>query len=96
VLVSTGSFEGILEFEGIGVLAGFVVLPNETRELVRKPKVFIAHGSEDDVIPVDRVRHGVEALRSLSIEVEYIEEPVKHKIGIQGTRALGNWLAALS
>lgn len=96
VLVSTGAFEGILEFEAIGVLAGFVVLPNETKDLSRKPKVFIAHGTEDDVISVERARSGAEALRALSIEVEYVEEPVKHKVGIQGTRALGNWLAALS
>ena len=96
VLVSTGTFEGILEFEAIGVLAGFVVLPSETKELSRKTKVFMAHGSEDDVIPVERARSGVEALKALSFEVEYVEEPVKHKVGIQGTRALGHWLAALS
>jgi phospholipase/carboxylesterase len=96
VLVSTGTFAGFLEFEAIAVLAGFVALPNGSNELSRKPKVFIAHGSEDDVIPVERARSGVEALKGLGVEVEYVEESVKHKVGIQGTRALGNWLAALS
>ncbi len=96
VLLSAGTFEGILEFDAIAALAGFVVLPLETKDANRKVKVFIAHGSEDDVIPVERARSSVEALRGLSIDVEYVEEPVKHKVGIQGTRALGNWLSALS
>ncbi len=96
VLVSTGTFEGILEFDAIGVLAGFVVLPQEGGALQRTPRVFVAHGSEDDIIPVDRARSGVEALESLGLIVEYVEEPVRHKIGIQGTRALGRWLAGLS
>jgi phospholipase/carboxylesterase len=96
VLISTGTLEGILDFEAIGVLAGFIVLPHEPTPLTVHPKVFIAHGSQDDIIPVERARSGVEALQTLGIEVEYVEEPVKHKVGIQGTRALGSWLAALS
>lgn len=95
VLISTGTFEGILEFEAIGILAGFVVLPQETGSLKHKPRVFVAHGSEDDIIPVSRARSGVDAMESLGVVVEYVEEPVRHKVGIQGTRALGRWLSEL-
>jgi phospholipase/carboxylesterase len=96
VLVSTGAFEGILEFDAIGVLAGFIVLPHEPRPLKVTPRIFVAHGSKDDVIPVERARAGVEALQTLGVEVQYVEEPLKHKVGIQGTRSLASWLAALS
>lgn len=95
VLVSTGTLEGILKFDAFGILAGFAVLPTDIAAVRRDTKVFIAHGSEDEVIPVERARSGAKALQELGLAVEYVEEPVKHKLGIQGTRALGAWLAGL-
>jgi phospholipase/carboxylesterase len=96
VLVSTGALEGLLDFDAVGVLAGFIVIPAEPALMNRNLKVFVAHGTEDDVIRIDRARTGVEALEALGMSVEYVEEPVKHKVGIQGTRGLGAWLASQS
>jgi len=96
ILVSTGTLEGILDFDAFGVLAGFVVLPIDSSGVRRDTRVFMAHGSEDEVISVNRARTGLKALRELGLAVEYVEEPVKHKLGIQGTRALGAWLSGLS
>jgi len=93
VLISTGVLEGILDFGAFGVLAGFVVLPADTVAVSRSIKVFVAHGSEDDIISVGRAREGVEALERLGIGVRYVEESVRHKVGIQGTRALAEWLS---
>jgi len=92
VLLSAVTFLGLVEFDAIAVLAGFVYLPSESTSLNKIPEVFVAHGSLDETIPVSKAQSGVEALRALGVRVEYVEEAVGHKVGVQGTRALKQWL----
>lgn len=95
VLVSAAALLGLAEFDGVGILAGFVFLPSEQVELTRMPSVFIAHGTSDQTISVTKARDGAEALKRLGIAVHYVEEDVGHKVGIQGTRALKEWMSNL-
>jgi predicted esterase len=44
---------------------------------------------------VSQARDGVEALKNLGVPVQYVEEDVGHKIGIQGTRALQAWMGSM-
>jgi phospholipase/carboxylesterase len=94
VLVSATASLQLVPFDAMGILAGFVFLPDEDVQLPRFPAVFIAHGTQDDTISVEKARKGAEALRLRGAEVQYIEEQVGHKIGIQGSRALKEWIAA--
>lgn len=57
-----------------------------------KPKVFVAHGTKDEVISIERARRGAKLLASLGLPVTHVEDEVGHKVGIQGTRALKAWL----
>ena len=86
---------GTASFDGIALLAGFVLFPSETPEYSGLRSVFVAHGTADETISVDRARAGVKKLQQLGISVEYVEEDVGHKIGIQGTRALKSWVNGL-
>jgi len=92
MLLSTVALRAIFQFNGIAILAGFLLLPREPISLSKKPLVFVAHGSLDDRVPVNQAREGVAALEKLGIDVQYVEEDVGHKVGIQGTRALKGWL----
>jgi predicted esterase len=92
VLLSAVTFLGLVAFDAIAILAGFVYLPSDSTSLKKLPDVFVAHGSLDETIPVLKAQSGVEALRKFGVRVEYVEEPVGHKVGIQGTRALKRWL----
>ena len=95
VLLSAVALRGFVEFDGIAVLAGFVFQPETPLKLAKVPSVFIAHGTEDQTIPVSQARDGVEALKKLGVPVQYVEEDVGHKIGIQGTRALKAWIVSM-
>lgn len=92
VLLSSAVLSGDLNLAGLGLLAGLVPTPHEPPQILGSPKVFVAHGTKDDVIEVARARQGVELLRKLGLEVTYVEDEVGHKVGIEGTRALKSWM----
>ena len=92
VLASAAAFLGFAPFDAVGVLAGFVFLPEGSDVTYKTSSVFVAHGTNDETIPVEKARVGVKALRDLGLDVVYVEEEVGHKVGIQGTRALKEWL----
>jgi len=92
ILVSGVALKGRFEFDGVGVLAGAVFRPIESHGASGKTSFFIAHGSLDQTIPVTQARAGVADLQNLGFLVQYVEEEVGHKVGVQGTRALKGWL----
>ena len=55
-------------------------------------RVFIAHGSLDEVAPFQKAQAGKEYLESLGAEVELHQDDCGHKIGTNGMRALKVWL----
>jgi len=92
VLVSAAGLSGAVCFDGFAVLAGFFFLPKEIDGSTALPqRVFVAHGTKDETISVERARDSVRELQSIGIPVNYVEEEVGHKVGIQGTRALRDW-----
>ncbi len=83
------------ELSGLALLAGFVVRNTHTGETppaTSLPPIFIAHGTQDEVIPVEKARAGKEYLESLGASVLMVEDPVGHKVGTAGMRALRKWL----
>jgi phospholipase/carboxylesterase len=94
VLLSASVMTGALRLDGLAILAGFVSKFGEQGLIKGRPEVFVAHGSADDVLPVEKARKGVQRLKSCGLHVTYIEEEgVGHKLGIHGMRGLKEWVA---
>ncbi len=49
--------------------------------LLAGKQVFVAHGTEDDIVPITQAQEVVQALKSAGAEVSYCEEDVGHKLG---------------
>lgn len=45
--------------------------------------VFIAHGTEDDLVPIERARMSVELLQNAGAAVTYCEDNVGHKLSVK-------------
>ncbi len=79
----------------MAILAGFV--PSGAEELVRqKPlagkQIFVAHGAQDQMIPLDRARASIALLEQAGARVIYCEDDVGHKVGAGCKRALEAYL----
>lgn len=55
-------------------------------------KMYISHGTQDQVIPVDWARKAPEALKNLGIDVDFKEYPIGHGVSPQNFHDLKNWL----
>ena len=56
------------------------------------PPTLVHHGSEDDLVPVDKARTSVESLRSLRAPVTYREYNMGHEISAESLGDLSAWL----
>ena len=80
-------------YNAAALLAGFVIpIESNAEPNVTKGRVLIAHGEQDDVVPLDRARQGATTLEQQGYTVEFVSDPVGHKIGTQGMRALKKFL----
>jgi phospholipase/carboxylesterase len=83
----------------LGGLAGF--MPEKVEDLVaRQPldgkKVFITHGTEDDIVPVEKARWSVELMQRAGSDVTYCEQQAGHKLSVSCFRALESFFASHS
>ena len=79
-----------------GILAGFV--PSGLDELVAKRPLagkpfFVAHGTKDEMVPIDRARSSIEMLEQAGAQVTYCEDEVGHKVSLACLHALKNFLS---
>lgn len=79
----------------MGVLAGFV--PSGFEGIIdHKPlagkKIFVAHGTQDEMVPVDRARASIDLLEKAGAYVTYCEDEVGHKLSANCLRALEGFL----
>jgi len=79
----------------MGVLAGFV--PAGLEELIaQRPlagkSIFVAHGTQDEMVPIDRARNSIELLEQAGAQVTYCEDEIGHKVSRTCMRALENYL----
>lgn len=79
-----------------GILAGFV--PSGLEELVpQRPlegkSFFVAHGSKDEKVTVDRARTSIALLEQAGAKVTYCEDDVAHKLSLNCLRALKEFFA---
>lgn len=57
--------------------------------------VFVAHGSQDDLVSVERARRSVETLEDAGARVTYCEEPVGHKLSAACFRGLETFFSRI-
>jgi predicted esterase len=74
-----------------GILAGFV--PSGLEELVSQRPLegkpfFVAHGTKDEKVTVDRARSSIALLEQAGADVMYCEDDVAHKVSLNCLRAL--------
>lgn len=74
-----------------GILAGFV--PRGLEDLVAKRPLegkpfFIAHGTRDEMVRIDRARESIATLEQAGAQVTYCEDNVGHKVSATCLRAL--------
>ena len=80
----------------VGILAGFV--PSGLEELVSQRLLegkpfFVAHGTKDETVTVDRARASIEILERAGAQVTYCEDAVGHKVSVTCLRALKTFFA---
>ena len=80
--------------------SGMFVLPNDgppdtvAAEIKAKPPVLLIHGDQDDLIPVQALLMGAQALAELEVPVEWhISAGIGHGIDQEGLRHGGSFLA---
>ena len=79
----------------VGILAGFV--PGcvdglvAQRPLEGKP-FFVAHGTRDERVSIDRARASIDILERSGANVTYCEDEVGHKVSLNCLRALRKFL----
>ena len=84
--------------ERAAALAGFLPtlpLPFAPQDL-QGIRFFVAHGTEDETIPVDKAREAVEFLRSHQAQVEYCESSTGHKLALNCYSRLNKFLGTSS
>lgn len=82
----------------VAALAGFLpreALPWATPGRAEGKRVFMAHGTDDDTVPVGWAREAAGRLREAGAAVDLREYAVGHKLNAQGTRDLRQWVAGV-
>ena len=84
---------------GIVGLSGYLPLADTTaaeRHAANSgTPIFMAHGSQDEIVVADRGRSSREALRALGYEVEWHEYPMGHSVCMEELADLNRWLIKL-
>lgn len=77
---------GLLQADKIRALAGLSgFLPEDAPQYIagqplRGKRIFTAHGTQDDTVPVKRARWAVQTLQQAGAQVVYCEDDVGHKL----------------
>jgi phospholipase/carboxylesterase len=76
------------------VLVGF--MPDEVDDLIARRVLadkpfFVAHGTQDDLVPVERARKSIELLDQAGAQVTFCEAEVGHKVSADCLRGLGDF-----
>lgn len=88
--------------KGLALLAGFV--PGSIRKqtfcgqdikVADGLSLFVAHGANDTIVPLKEAEQGVRLFSDCGAEVEFIHEPVGHKVGVSGQKAMREWLKGM-
>ena len=72
-----------------------VTLAAEAAAANRDVPIFMAHGTQDPLIPLERARRSRDRLRELGYRVEWREYPMAHQVCDEELRDISRWLRAV-
>jgi phospholipase/carboxylesterase len=75
-----------------GYLNEKIIVEDYTSKNIKDLKVFISHGTVDQVIPVDWARKAQPFLQNLGLDTTYKEYPIGHGVAPQNFYDFKNWL----
>ena len=90
---------GVLHPERVqkmGILAGFAPEGSEavlTPGLLAGKKIFVAHGTRDEMVPIQMARRTIQLLEEAGAQVTYCESDVGHKLSADCLKSLEQYLA---
>ena len=79
----------------MGVLAGFAPYGLDdyvSQRALAGKHVFVAHGTQDDMVPIERARESMRLLEQAGASITYCEDAVGHKLSSSCLRALEQYL----
>jgi phospholipase/carboxylesterase len=79
----------------MGILAGFAPEGAEqtlTPGRLSGKNIFLAHGTQDEMIPIEMARHAIRLLEGAGAQVTYCESEVGHKLSAGCLKALETYL----
>ena len=85
-------------FAGLAVLSGTLPDPERLKEHLpeaRDQPIFVAHGTVDSVLPIDRGRAAHEFLESAGYQPQYKEYPMGHEISPDVLADLVSWVSGV-
>ena len=71
------------------------LLPTEASAANRDVPIFLAHGTQDPLIPLARAQRSYEILTGLGYRVEWHDYPMPHSVCDAEIRDIGAWLARI-
>lgn len=80
----------------MGILAGFVPSGLDTYindHVLTGKHVFVAHGTQDEMVPIERARASMALLEQAGASITYCEDEVGHKLSANCLRALEEYLS---
>jgi phospholipase/carboxylesterase len=84
---------------GIAGLSGYLPLAaltaTQAHAANRSTPVFLAHGTQDDIVPLARAEASRDALRALGYDVQWHSYPMAHSLCMEEVEALGTFLAGV-
>ena len=81
----------------VAVLAGFMPAGVDdllTQRVLNDKPFFVAHGSKDDLVPLERARQAIELLEGAGAQVTFCEAEVGHKVSVDCLRGLETFFKA--
>lgn len=83
---------------GIIALSGYLPAPDSTaaerHQANAHTPIFMAHGSDDDVVPIARGQHARDLLEQLGYAVSWHTYPIDHTLCLDEIRAIDRWIGA--
>ncbi|MCI5064454.1 hypothetical protein MRY87_01880 [bacterium] len=90
-MLSSLVLSGKLSLQKLAILAGFVKWPENPLPATAPhayPAFFWGHGENDEIVPIDRAERDRSRLQGLGYSVQFVADPVGHKLGTRAMRSL--------
>lgn len=95
------AFDAPVAIDGVIALSTYLLrkggasgLPEQLKP-DQAPSVFMAHGTQDQILPLELARQGAQALRDAGIDLEWHEYPMPHSVCPKELQDLAQWLVRI-